>query len=93
MARSNIVVALATTSMILCTLFYAFSTFGFPHVDFLRWHPTYDQSVEDTQQSPLFDEAMLKKGSKGNDLFMLGVGKADITGLVEIWCDVPQYIG
>jgi neutral ceramidase len=84
MARSHIAVALGATAFALLVIFQLTSTLGIPELDF--WHWTVQEQGNGIPQTHLFGEkdaaedaaadAVTAEGSQ----YLLGVGKADITG-------------
>ncbi|KAL9597152.1 MAG: hypothetical protein Q9219_005318 [cf. Caloplaca sp. 3 TL-2023] len=80
MARSSIAVALTIASIGLLVTFQLISQFGLPDVGFFH----FQRSVEDVaiapDQIPLIAEESLPVASKDGAPFLLGAGKADITG-------------
>ena len=79
MARSHIAVALGAAVFTLLVIFQL-ATLGFPELDF--WHWTVQEQGNGIPQTHLFSEknaaadAVTAEGSQ----YLLGVGKADITG-------------
>ncbi|MCJ1477047.1 hypothetical protein MMC13_005718 [Lambiella insularis] len=84
MARTHIATALAAACFALLVVFQLVENFGWPSVGFLNLHHD-PKEVDSPSQIPIY--ADLPEGSRANDgsLYLLGVGKADITGpVVEI---------
>lgn len=82
MARSHIAVALGAAVFALLVIFQLTTTLGLPELDF--WHWTVQEQRNGIPQTHLFSEkdaaadAVTAEGSQ----YLLGVGKADITGPV-----------
>ena len=80
MARSHIAVALGAATFVLLVIFQLASTLRIPELDF--WHWTVQEQGNGIPQTHLFSEkdaavnAVTAEGSQ----YLLGVGKADITG-------------
>jgi len=79
MARGHIAVALGAACFALLVVLQLVSTFGFPQVDFLNLYyvPVHTGS---SNQIPIDAELPSDYVSKNGSLYLLGVGKADITG-------------
>ena len=79
MCRSQITAAVAAAALALIVIFQLITTCGVPQVDF--WHLRYDSGSRRiaSHQKPLGSE-----GPDGGRKYMLGVGKADITGYGHI---------
>jgi len=79
MARGHVAIALGAACFALLVVFQLISTFGFPQVGFLNLHyiPVYSGS---SNQIPIDVELPSDYVSKNGSLYLLGVGKADITG-------------
>ena len=89
MALSQIAIALATATLALLFTFHLILTFGLPELDF--WFPRHtigNHAALISQQQPLH----LIKGDDGSEQqgtqYLLGVGKADITG----YAGVAQFL-
>ncbi len=85
MARFQVAAALATATFLLLLILQLISTFGLPRLDFL--HLQYD--VYSTRfasyQIPIIAPGLESSREENGDQYLLGVGKADITGpVVEI---------
>lgn len=81
MTRNNlhIVAALGAATFTLLVLFQLSSTFGFPQFGFLNLH--YDVSESGSQyQIPILSGFDVSKPKLNGSQYLLGVGKADITG-------------
>ena len=80
MARSHIAVALGAAVFALLVIFQLTTTLGSPELDF--WHWTMQEQGNGIPQTHPFSEkdaavdAVTAEGSQ----YLLGVGKADITG-------------
>lgn len=83
MAHGHIAVALGAACFALLVLFQLVSTFGFPQVGFLNFHyaPVYAGS---SNQIPIEPELPSDYVSRNGSPYLLGVGKADITGYVPL---------
>ena len=81
MARSSLVFVLATSLLILLSTVNVYHRYGLPTV-ILPWH----QRTQDQESSPVVDQQPLDNHRLDTgDLYLLGVGKADVTGpVVEI---------
>ncbi|KAI9881167.1 MAG: hypothetical protein M1830_007145 [Pleopsidium flavum] len=83
MAGYNIAAALAAASLAVILIFHLIATFGLPRFDFLNLHYEPGQWRKVAHQQPMGSEVPLL--SSAGELYLLGVGKADITGpVVEI---------
>lgn len=82
MARSHMLTALAAATVLLLTTSYLISTLGLPELDFLnlRYASEPTQNIADTKQIPLNPPAATEQSHDGQTQYLLGVGKADITG-------------
>ena len=85
MARIHIAAALATATLALLIIFQLLSQYGWPEVHFLKLsylYPTIDSAPGQFPINPPYKEAL---SSEHAALYLLGAGKADITGpVVEI---------
>ena len=79
MARSHIAVAVGSAFFVALLLSHLFVTLGFPQADF--WHGRLD-GKDYSQDSRYFDLKDENGGAATADgsQYLLGVGKADITG-------------
>lgn len=96
MARLQIAAALSTATLALLIVFQLLSSFGLPKLDFLHLIHTDKWSTAVPYQHPL-NSATAPTYSENGASYLLGVGKADITGpVVEInlmgYAD-PQQVG
>ncbi|KAI9824928.1 MAG: hypothetical protein M1832_001533 [Thelocarpon impressellum] len=84
MIRSHVAIALSASALALVLLWQLISTFGLPHVEFLN--PSFFYAVDAVDsQVPFVKEGSQTGISVHGDLYLLGTGKADITGpVVEI---------
>ena len=85
MARIHIAAALATATLAVLLIFQLLSQYGWPEVDFLKLR--YNLSWKDTMPNQFPINYLYSDSSSWNQgtLYLLGVGKADITGpVVEI---------
>ena len=84
MARIHVVVAIATVTVALIVIFHMISSYGLSPTYFFRLPKDGDQIVSYSYQLPLFP-AELQQDDATKTQYLLGVGKADITGpIVEI---------
>ena len=83
MARSPIAVALATATIALLITFHLISTFGLPTLGFLNLYYVLE-GPENTPftQIPINPPLAESEASQDASSYLLGVGKADITGYV-----------
>ena len=83
MARPHVTAALATATIALLITFHLISTFGLPKLDYLRLHYVLEGARDAfTPQIPIESPSVKYGGPQDASLYMLGVGKADITGYV-----------
>ena len=89
MARSRIATALATATAALFITFYLLTKLGLPELDFLRLSHEAGGSASGfrSQQTPLNPPSVAESPQDGPSQYMLGVGKADITGYGNIRSD------
>lgn len=81
MARFHIAAALATATVALLTTFYLISTLGLPELEFLHMRYDYGQpSIVSSQQMPIGPFPKAKSVEDPHTQYLLGIGKADITG-------------
>lgn len=81
MARTHIAVALATACFGLLITFQLISQFGLPNVGFFHFKQSGKELTTAPNQSPLLP-ATDPAGSGGDSVYLLGTGKADITGYI-----------
>ena len=79
MARSHIAVALSAALIALLIIWQLLLHLGFPSIDF--WHATLEQSYDGAQQT-YFSSETSSGALDDASSYLVGVGKADITGLV-----------
>ena len=86
MAHTHLVAALATATTLLLITFHLISTFGLPRLDILHLHYV-SEGVDQTssEQIPISPPPDFQDTLNAPD-YLLGVGKADITGFVRITC-------
>lgn len=89
MARFHIAAALAAASVTLLLIFHLLASFGLPQLDFLNLHYDPRQWMTATNQVPISSEG--SKSGNGGDLYLLGVGKADITGYGRIYFQLRNH--
>lgn len=82
MARYHIAAALAGATFSLLVILQLISTFGLPQLDFLSLR--YDAKAREpfVNQIPINSGVPDPEALEDDGLYMLGVGKADITGYV-----------
>ncbi|KAF2438292.1 Neutral/alkaline nonlysosomal ceramidase [Karstenula rhodostoma CBS 690.94] len=80
MARSHIAVALGASLLAALIVSQLVATLGFPHVDF--WHGRLDQSYRAYEHTNLFRPKQAADAVDDPSQYLIGVGKADITGPV-----------
>ncbi|OAL45614.1 neutral ceramidase precursor [Pyrenochaeta sp. DS3sAY3a] len=80
MARSHIAVALGAALVVSVIIGQLVVNLGFPSVDF--WHWRLDQSYAGTQQTHFISEKQSGQLVDDPSSYLIGVGKADITGPV-----------
>lgn len=77
MARNHIIAALGAACFALLLIFQLISSFGFPEVIFLNLHRVDPLGAQASTQIPINPNENI---TKDESLYLLGVGKADITG-------------
>ena len=80
MARLPIAAALASASFVLLLVFQLLSSFGFPKFDFLHLRPEPPLGYPTSHQIPINPPSANFGSLKDGTRYLLGVGKADITG-------------
>ncbi|KAF2258935.1 neutral ceramidase precursor [Lojkania enalia] len=80
MARSHIAVAVGAAFTAALIISQLIINLGFPSVDF--WHWRLDQTYSGTQQTHFFSEKQAGEPQDDPSQYLIGVGKADITGPV-----------
>lgn len=80
MARSHSVAALAIASLALFITFHLISLYGLPCVEFFQFQHGSEGTAATPNQIPLVPPASQPALSEEGPLYLLGVGKADITG-------------
>lgn len=80
MARSHIAVALGAALIASLIIGQLVINLGFPSVDF--WHARLDQTYDGAQQSHFISGKQSGELVDDPSSYLIGVGKADITGLV-----------
>ena len=81
MARSHIAVALGAALIASLIIGQLVVNLGFPSVDF--WHARLDQTYNGAQQDSFFSEKQdggAAAAAEDASSYLIGVGKADITG-------------
>lgn len=87
MARSHIAVALGAALITSLIVGHLVINLGFPNVDF--WHRRLDQSYTGAQQSHFYHGKQSGELVDDPASYLVGVGKADITGLVT-WSSLQR---
>ena len=82
MARLHIAAALATATLALLIISQLLSQYGWPEVDFLKLRYYYPTRAFASSQYPINNPYNEATSSEHAGLYLLGVGKADITGPV-----------
>lgn len=80
MARSHIAAALAIASLGLLITFHLISQFGLPSVGFFRFSYDPDDTTTAPGQIPILSPVSQPSAFDHEPVYLLGVGKADITG-------------
>ncbi|KAG9531912.1 Neutral/alkaline nonlysosomal ceramidase, partial [Aureobasidium melanogenum] len=78
-ARSGLSVALTAAFLALTSIFAAIYAFGLPELDYWHWRASYDPLRNQPSSQNIFDA--FNRPSTSDD-YLVGVGKADITGPV-----------
>lgn len=78
-ARSGVSVALTAAFLALTSIFAAIYAFGLPELDYWHWRASYDPLRNHPSSKNVFD-AFSRPSTSDN--YLVGVGKADITGPV-----------
>lgn len=84
MARSHIAVALGAALAASLIIGQLVINLGFPSVDF--WHLRLDQSYNGAQQTHFLGEKQSSDLVEDPSSYLIGVGKADITGWARVSC-------
>lgn len=80
MARVHIAIALATACFGLLIAFHLISQFGLPDVGFFHFKQSKDPVNTAPNQIPFIPEESQPGPDDGGPAYLLGTGKADITG-------------
>ena len=81
MARLHLVVAMATAIALLFVTFQLISSFGLPRLDYLHLSHVFEGFNDaPSNQIPISSLPLDQESSKDASRYLLGVGKADITG-------------
>ncbi len=83
MARFTIAAPLTAAFIALILIFHLITSFGLPRLDILNLHYEPGRWRKVTHQKPMESEVPLSSNAGG--LYLLGVGKADITGYGDIF--------
>ena len=92
MARSHIAVALGGAAFTLLLIFQLISSFGFPEITFLNIDWTETLVGSSPYQIPISEDEWVHVAKPNEDLYLLGVGKADITGYTGVF-GLLSYMG
>lgn len=79
MARTHIATGLAAACFVLLVVFHLVSNFGWLEVGFLNLHYVFTNAGSEFQV-PMSPDLLQGSGTNDGSLYLLGVGKADITG-------------
>ena len=83
MARSHLTVALATATILLLVTFHLIATYGLPRFDYLHLRNVFEGTKDASpHQIPINPPIASHENSEDPSRYLLGVGKADITGYV-----------
>ncbi|KAJ9643481.1 hypothetical protein H2201_008024 [Coniosporium apollinis] len=82
MARPHIAVALAAATFALLVIYQLTQSFGLPQLDYWHWKSEGTEYGRSALQSPISRTTGLGSHALEGDQYLLGVGKADITGPV-----------
>ncbi|KAF2871401.1 neutral ceramidase precursor [Massariosphaeria phaeospora] len=80
MARSHVAVAIGTAVVVSLIVSHLIVTLGFPQVDLRQWR--LDPGSHDRQQTHFFNAKQNGEVAEDPSQYLIGVGKADITGPV-----------
>lgn len=81
MARTPVAAALAIATITLLIVFHLISTFGLPRLEYFHLRYVFDGAKDNfPQQIPINPPTADYGGLEDASMYMLGVGKADITG-------------
>ena len=81
MARLHLVVAMVTATALLFVTFQLISSFGLPRLDHLHLRHVFEGLNNlPSHQIPINYPPLDQESSKDASTYLLGVGKADITG-------------
>ena len=81
MPRLHLVVALATATALLFVTFHLISSFGLLELDYLHLSHVFEGlNNGPSNQIPISSPPLDQESSKDASRYLLGVGKADITG-------------
>lgn len=80
MARHHLAAALASAFFALLLVFQLLSSFGFPKIDFLHLRPKASLEYPTLHQIPINSPGSNSDSLENGTRYLLGVGKADITG-------------
>lgn len=80
MARLQIATALASAAFALLLVFQLLSRFGLPKLDFLHLRPEAPLGYPTLHQIPINTPSASSDSLEDGTRYLLGVGKADITG-------------
>lgn len=80
MVRPHLVIAFFSATLVLLIAFQLIYNFGFPRLDFLHWRYQESFTVEKLSLIPIISPGSDSLSPHHGARFLLGVGKADITG-------------
>lgn len=80
MARFHIAAALVSATFALLIILQLLSSFGFPKLDFLQLRYEAPFRQQESHRNPINSSATSSGVSDDGTQYLLGVGKADITG-------------
>lgn len=80
MARSHIAAAVAIASLALLITLQLITQFGLPNVGFFHFQHVPEDTATTSDQIPFLPSSPPSAISKDGPQYLLGVGKADITG-------------
>ncbi len=80
MTRSPVAIALVAATFALIILFQLLSHFGFPQLDYFHWKYDSFSGFSASHQTPILSQNIESRETDNGTQYLLGVGKADITG-------------
>ena len=85
MARSHIAIALGGAAFTLLLIFQLISSFGLPEIGLLNIILTKTPIESSPYQIPISEDGWVNVEKPDEGLYLLGVGKADITGYTGVF--------